>query len=78
MPSCEKCWNDSRGHHRDASYTKLVKERDETGHTCTPEQQAGEGADICPKCNRATVHIYCHVCMNPDCDSQSLPTEKGE
>lgn len=67
MPSCEKCWRDSHvfGEASDPdTYQQLIKKRDASGHTCTLEQQAGEGdAKTCPKCNRATMHIYCHVCM---------------
>ena len=64
MASCEKCWNDSRGQGA-GEYARLIATRN-----CTPEQQAGEGADVCPACNRHTMHIYCDVCMNPDCSSK--------
>lgn len=67
MASCEKCWRDSRGQ-GDGEYARLVATRN-----CTPEQQAGEGADMCPVCGRACVHIYCHVCMNKDCKSFNKP-----
>jgi len=59
MPSCERCWSDSR--HADdsqAEYQRLLDERD-----CTPEQQAGPDAAVCPTCDRSTVHQYAHVCM---------------
>jgi len=69
MPSCEKCWNDSRGHHRSDAYSNLVAERDASKHVCTPEQQAGYGADECPVCKRKSIHIYCGVCMNYKCSA---------
>jgi len=69
MASCEKCWRDSRGH-GDGEYARLVASRD-----CTPEQQAGDGYK-CPTCKRMTMHMYCHVCMNPECESQ--PTTEGD
>jgi hypothetical protein len=72
MASCEKCWEDafyrsmvdafkSKSEH----YSDLIKERKD--NPCTPEEQAGEEAEICKECNRQTVHQYIHVCMNPDC-----------
>ena len=58
MASCEKCWADSGG--LPEVYSRLIKER--TG-ICTPEDQAGVGAQMCPECGRNTIHIYCHCCM---------------
>ena len=75
MASCEKCWNDSRGHYKTYSY--LVNEREESGCVCTPEQQAGSGADNCMACGRETMHIYCGVCMNPACGSNGTKPTKG-
>jgi hypothetical protein len=49
---------------RGIEYSDLVKIRDMSGDTCTPEQQAGEYAGMCPKCNRKTLHQHIHVCMN--------------
>jgi len=69
MPGCEKCWADSftltygTGEDRVERYQQLIKERD-----CTPEEQAGIDAGICPKCKRKTIHQICKVCMNPDCN----------
>jgi len=73
MASCEKCWGDAyslsianpmkcQAEH----YQELVRTRSD----CTPEEQAGEGrgATRCPECQRVTVHVYCHICMNHDCD----------
>jgi len=60
MPSCEKCWHDAGG---DAGkYLQILTERTEAGIGCTPEQQAGEEAGTCPKCNRRTMHQHAHVC----------------
>ena len=69
MASCEKCWGDaymktftnpskSQAEH----YSDLIKEREE--NPCTPEQQAGEDARICPKCNRKTIHQIIGRCIN--------------
>ena len=66
MPSCEKCWADSRMTHNDdgIAYTRLLHERQERGETCTPEEQAGPDAGECPKCHRMTMHQHCRdVCM---------------
>jgi len=71
MPSCEQCWRDAGG---DANrYAELVKQR-----RCTPEEQAGKDAGACYLCGRRTMHIYAHVCMNPDCSSNSPICGKGE
>lgn len=56
MASCEKCWRDSAGD--PLRYAVLVNERD-----CSPEDQAGYGAQMCPHCGRRAVHQYCHICM---------------
>ncbi len=69
MASCEKCWDEaylrtfenpmkSQSEH----YSDLVNERKD--NQCTPEQQAGEDADRCPKCKRKSIHRYVRVCMN--------------
>lgn len=64
MPSCEKCWSDA---HRGPmfsvaeEYHKLLAERKD--NPCTPEQQAGINATICPICDRFTVHQHCKICM---------------
>lgn len=66
MASCEQCWRDSRGDPN--YYRRLIKQR-----KCTPEEQAGSpGATKCEKCGRRTVHIYCHVCMNPGCEKYQV------
>lgn len=69
MASCEKCWSDAYLRHRlnaDKSqaeyYQIMIEERKD--NPCTPEQQAGEDAEICPKCDRKTMHQYVKVCMN--------------
>jgi len=65
MASCEKCWSDAhRGDQFSVAdeYLRLVKEREE--NPCTPEQQAGDEAEQCPSCDRATVQpVYVKVCM---------------
>ena len=71
MASCEKCWRDSRGHHRANAYSRLLEEREANGCVCTPEEQAGYRAKECRACGRMTMHIFCNVCMNPDCPSKS-------
>jgi hypothetical protein len=64
MPSCEKCWSDA--HCCDdvaAEYSRLIDTRDQDGHICTPEEQAGTAAEKCPRCSRTTMHQWCHECM---------------
>lgn len=56
MSSCEKCWADSGGSHRE--YIRLVAVR-----RCTPEEQAGPAAGRCPMCNRTTLHQHTGECM---------------
>ena len=65
MPSCEKCWSDSRfaAFSTEGAYRKLVAERDAAGIRCTPEQQAGPDATRCEKCDRMTRHQHCQICM---------------
>jgi hypothetical protein len=61
MASCEKCWTEAHG---DAErYLRLVEDRDASGHACTPEEQAGPDAKVCPSCGRRAVHQLCRVCM---------------
>lgn len=65
MAACEKCWADSfrmsysTSKDRCELYEELVKTRN-----CTPEQQAGPDAKICPKCKRKAVHQVVGCCMN--------------
>lgn len=58
MASCEKCWNDAQGRAED--YQQLIEERRD--NPCTPEEQAGEEATECSKCNTMTMHQYAKVC----------------
>ena len=58
MSSCEKCWSQSRMYD---NYSELVK-----SSNCTPEEQAGPGASLCPKCQRKTIHQYTGECMAHD------------
>lgn len=73
MPSCEKCWADSYTYtygtpeSRIECYQRLVKERD-----CTPEEQAGPDAGICPKCKKKSVHQMTHECMNCGLTSEQV------
>lgn len=67
MSACEKCWRDA--HRSDdvaAEYTRLIAER--KASPCTPEEQAGDDATVCPKCNRKAVHQHTGECMTSDCD----------
>ncbi len=61
MPSCEKCWRQAGGNPEE--YHRLVYLRNEQGKECTPEEQAGPSATICPKCNRRTVHQFAERCV---------------
>lgn len=68
MARCEKCWNDA--FHKAFNdpktqaefYEELIKKR-----KCTPEQQAGIDAKVCPKCKRKCLHQHTGDCMNPEC-----------
>jgi hypothetical protein len=67
MPSCEKCWADSRLAEMrgvECAYTKLVDARTARGEVCTPEEQAGPDATRCERCDRMTRHQHCRICMN--------------
>ena len=54
MSTCEKCWRDAHagGPYADVAenYARLLEKRKDK--PCTPEQQAGENAGWCPKCDR--------------------------
>jgi hypothetical protein len=78
MPCCEKCWSDSQvPYAKHDAYSKLVHERNATGHRCTPEQQAGRDAGMCPHCKRYSMHQHVRgVCMNENCISKVLPHSK--
>jgi len=61
MPSCERCWEEAGG--SPDRYHELL-----AINKCTPEEQAGRDAGICPQCKRKTMHqLVTDVCMNPDC-----------
>ena len=56
---CEKCWQDAQTSATADVYTRyceLIAERED--NPCTPEQQAGQGAETCPSCKRKTLHQY--------------------
>ena len=55
MSACEKCWVDSQNAQH---YMDLINERNAAGRPCTPEEQAGPGAQPCPSCKRMTLHQY--------------------
>jgi len=56
MSSCEKCWREAKGITEE--YINLIKSRE-----CTPEEQAGWYATVCPNCKRKTVHQYTMQCL---------------
>lgn len=60
MASCEKCWENAGGN--TALYNQLIKTS-----TCSPEEQAGKNATVCPYYKRKTVHQYAKICMTPSC-----------
>ncbi len=67
MASCEKCWKDSGGD--PDKYRELLKSR-----YCTPEEQAGIYASVCPTCNRKTIHQYARICTNLSCGETKSDT----
>ena len=69
MPSCEKCWGDAylkmmlnQDKSQTEYYSMLIEER--KANPCTPEQQAGQDAEECPKCKRNTIHVIIKYCTN--------------
>ncbi len=60
MSACEKCWRDAHWPGSDVAveYAKLVAAR-----ICTPEEQAGPEATVCPNCGRRTLHQWTGECM---------------
>jgi hypothetical protein len=75
MPSCEKCWRDSQS--IGVEYGNLVEARNTTGVVCTPEEQAGDDAGLCPSCNRRTLHQHTGDCM-AGCQPTTPPTVTKE
>lgn len=64
MSACEKCWREAhRGEQFSVAdeYARLIDER--RAHPCTPEEQAGPEAKVCPHCGTRTVHQYTDECM---------------
>lgn len=68
MASCEKCWGDAYMRvysnptkSQEEHYRDLIEERKE--NQCTPEEQAGKDAKICPKCDRKTIHQIIKKCV---------------
>lgn len=76
MPSCEKCWRDARGDSHE--YIALLESRNESGNECTPEQQAGDGAETCKQCGRDAMHIHCDVCMACGWKSEDSKSPHGD
>ena len=64
MVSCERCWGVARGRawlnntEQSEEYRQLILVND-----CTPEQQAGEEATVCPECKTKTVHQHTKRCI---------------
>ncbi len=59
MSSCEKCWRDAREEGESCvvdRYHALMRER--RSSPCSPEEQAGPEAWLCPICNKRTLHQY--------------------
>jgi len=63
MSTCEKCWRDAhyRGIDVAEEYLKLIDERRD--NPCSPEEQAGPDAEVCPKCGRKVLHQWTKKCM---------------
>lgn len=64
MPSCERCWANSRVHD---NYREVLEQNE---GLCTPEEQAGPEATECEYCNRRTRHQHCGICMNCGADRE--------
>ena len=63
MSACEKCWADANhdslgGGSQTEAYHRLLRERQ-----CTPEEQAGPDATVCPHCQTRTRHQVTGQCM---------------
>ena len=77
MSSCEKCWADAHKtfvdpngfviNHVPDNYRRLMNER--RNNPCTPEEQSGEFAKLCPLCKRKTIHQSTGECMVKECES---------
>ena len=78
MPSCERCWSDSRMQDITGvgpTYQELLAARGPTG--CTPEQQAGPDARVCATCGRRAIHQVCtDWCMA--CNAQRATKEPDD
>ena len=61
-----KCWSDSRGCDDSLDeYHRLLKSR-----TCTPEEQAGPDAAVCPATGRKVHHQHTGECMAGACPGE--------
>lgn len=65
MATCERCWEMAHSVSRTSNtmdqadvYRELLLKND-----CTPEQQAGRAAVVCPTCKTRTVHQHTHQCV---------------
>ena len=68
MASCEKCWKDATEAMKGDTpreYQRLIKKRNAS--PCSQEEQAGESAQVCPKCNRKTIHQFTKECLICHC-----------
>lgn len=69
MSACEKCWGDA---HRGSQfsiaeeYERLIAAR--AAAPCTPEEQAGPDATVCPACGKRTAHQHTGQCMDVACN----------
>lgn len=66
MSACEKCWRDSR---REDNYAEVLASRAE--NPCTPEEQAGPDATVCPACGKRTAHQITGQCMDVACNHRA-------
>lgn len=71
LPTCEKCWSDASG--IKSKYNELLEQREREKNTCSPEDQAGPNAKLCPTCKRKTCHQLYHICMSCGYQKQVEP-----
>jgi hypothetical protein len=80
MATCERCWRDADGDPEKYESFLRIRAGGPNGlPECTPEEQAGEDAKLCPNCGRQTIHQHCGDCMVSDCDGYlALPRFRVE
>jgi hypothetical protein len=68
MATCEKCWKDAQ----DRAFNNQEKNVPEHYHDligerynspCSAEEQAGDNASFCNRCERLTIHQHTHKCV---------------